>query len=264
MQQGSANLNVMIKAARKAGRSLLKDFGEVENLQTGIKAPRDFTQKAAAKAEEIIREDLSHARVNYGWKSAAGDVDGIDPTRNWIVTPLDGGTNFLHGTPHWAVSIALEHKGEIASAVTYDPLRDELFWAEKGTGAWLDGRTRLRVAGRVALIDSLFATNLPAANEKYLPAAIKDLAKLLPASAGVRQSGVPSLDLCHVAAGRLDGFWQRGMNLWDYATGVLILREAGGFVEPLRSGQTLLEDGHVVGGSSGIFEKFAGTVRADG
>lgn len=263
MQQGSANLNVMIKAARKAGRSLLKDFGEVENLQTGLKAPRDFAQKAAAKSDEIIREDLTHARANYGWKAATGDTAGIDPTRNWVITPLDGMTNYLHGMPHWAVSIALEHKGEIATAVTYDPLRDELFWAEKGTGAWLDGRTRLRVAGRIAIVDCLFATNLPAATEKYLPAAIKDIARLLPATAGVRQSGVPSLDLCHVAAGRMDGFWQRGMNIWDFATGSLILKEAGGFVEALRKDQVLMEDGHLIGGSSAIFEKFAGIIRAE-
>ncbi|CTQ49736.1 inositol monophosphatase family protein [Jannaschia donghaensis] len=261
MQQGSANLNVMTKAARKAGRSLLKDFGEVENLQTGLKAPRDFVTKAAASADEIIREDLSHARPNYGWKAASGESEGTDPTRHWVITPLDGTANFLHGMPHWAVSIALQHKGDIVSAVTYDPLRDELFWAEKGTGAWLDGRTRLRVAGRISLIDCLFATNVPAANEKYLPAAIKDLAQLMPVTAGVRQSGVPSLDMCHVAAGRLDGFWQRGLNLWDLATGTLVLREAGGFVEPLRPGQTLLTHGHVVAASSAIFDRFAGTLR---
>lgn len=262
MQQGSANLNVMMKAARKAGRSLLKDFGEVENLQTGLKPPQDFARKAAAQSAEIISADLEHARPNYGFLSAAGDVDGTDPTRSWIVTPLDGVTNYLHGTPHWAVSIALRHKGEIASAVTYDPLRDELFWAEKGTGAWLDGRTRLRVAGRVNLIDCTFATGLPAANEKYLPAALKDLARLLPVTAGVRQSGVASLDLAHVAAGRMDGFWQRGLKPWDVATGILIMREAGGFAEPIRKGQVMLEDGHVVAGSSGAFEKFASIIRS--
>lgn len=261
MQQGSANLNVMIKAARKAGRSLLKDFGEVENLQIGLKPPRDFVQRAAAKSDEILREDLAHARANYGWLSATGEVDGTDPTRHWILTPLDGATNYLHGLPHWAVSIALRHKGEIASAVTYDPLRDELFWAEKGTGAWLDGRTRLRVTGRVGLIDCTFATNLPAANEKYLPAAIRDLGQLLPVCAGVRQSGVASLDLAHVAAGRMDGFWQRGLKPWDFATGILILREAGGFVEPMRDGQSMMEDGHVVAGASGVFEKFAKIIR---
>ncbi|WP_179378565.1 inositol monophosphatase family protein [Jannaschia marina] len=263
MQQGSANLNVMIKAARKAGRSLLKDFGEVENLQTGVKQPRDFTTRAAAKAEEILRDDLAHARENYGWLSAAGEEEGTDPTRHWVITPLDGAANFLHGIPHWAVSIALRHKGQIATAVTYDPLRDELFWAEKGTGAWLDGRTRLRVSGRIALVDCVFATNLPAAGGKYLPAAIKDIAQLMPAVAGLRQSGVASLDLAHIAAGRMDGFWQRGLKPWEFATGILIVREAGGFVEPMRPAQTMMEEGHVLAGSGAIFEKFAGVIRAE-
>ena len=263
MQQGSANLNVMTKAVRKAGRSLLKDFGEVENLQTGPKAPRDFAVKAAARADEILREELTHARPNYGWTAAAGVEPGTDPTRSWVLTPLDGIANYLHGTPHWAVSVALRHKGEIVSGVTYDPLRDELFWAERGTGAWLDGRTRLRVSGRIALIDCLFATSLPAANEKYLPAAIKDIARLLPVCAGVRQSGVTALDMCHVAAGRLDGVWRRGMDLWEFAAGTLILREAGGFVEPMREGQVMADDGHVVGASSSAFDKLASILRAE-
>ncbi len=261
MQQGSANLNVMIKAARKAGRSLLKDFGEVENLQTGVKPPQDFTRRAAVQSGEIIADELTHARPNYGMLTADGDAPGTDPTRSWIVTPLDGMVNYQHGTPHWAVCIALRHKGEVASSVIYDPLRDELFWAEKGTGAWLDGRTRLRVAGRTALIDCSFATNLPAASQKYLPAALKDLGRLLPVVAGVRQSGVPALDLAHVAAGRMDGFWQRGLQPWEFAAGILMMREAGGFAEPMRKDQTLLEDGHVVAGSANVFDKFAAIVR---
>tara|TARA_R110000850_G_scaffold26367_17_gene75641 strand:+ start:1110 stop:1931 length:822 start_codon:yes stop_codon:yes gene_type:complete len=260
--QGSANLNVMIKTARKAGRALLKDFGEVEALQVSANGPRDFTNKAVAKSEDILRADLENARPNYGFQALSCSVEGTDPTRRWIITPLDGSMNYLHGIPHWAVSIALEHKGEVVSAVTYDPLRDELFWAEKGTGAWLDGRTRLRVSGRIALVECIFATGLPAAAEKYLPAAIKDLVQLLPVCAGVRQSGVPSLDLAHVAAGRFDGFWQRGMKPWEFATGILILREAGGFAEPIRDTQTMLQDGHVIGGSSAIFEKFSKIIRS--
>ena len=145
--QGSANLNVMIKAARKAGRSLLKDFREVENLQVSLKGPGDFVSRADRAAEEILREELMGARPNYGFLGEeGGEIAGTDPTRRWIVDPLDGTTNYLHGLPHWAVSIALEHKGEVVSAVVYDPSRDELFFAEKGAGAWLNDSQRLRVS----------------------------------------------------------------------------------------------------------------------
>ncbi|CTQ33667.1 inositol monophosphatase family protein [Jannaschia rubra] len=260
--QGSANLNVMIKAARKAGRSLVKDFGEVENLQVSSKGPGDFVSRADRKAEEIIREELTEARPNYGWLAEESEpVEGKDPTRRWIVDPLDGTTNFLHGMPHWAVSIALEHKGEVTSAVVYDPVKDELFWAEKGTGAWLDGRVRLRVSGRTSMIETVHATGLPFAGNKYLPAALRDLGRILPVCAGVRRWGAASLDLAYVAAGRYDGYWERGLKPWDIAAGILLVREAGGFCEPIREGQTLLEDGHVVAGSSAIFEKFAKIIR---
>lgn len=261
--QGSANLNVMTKTVRKAGRALLKDFGEVEALQTGAKGPVEFARKAAERSEEILREELAGARPNYGFESPTGTDDGTDPTRRWLLSPLDGMTNYLHGSPAWAVSIALIHKEAVASAVIYDPLKDELFVAEKGTGAWLDGRTRLRVSGRISLIETLFATGLPAANAPYLPAALKDLGQMMPVVAGLRQSGVPALDLAHVAAGRLDGFWQRGMKAYDFAAGTLILREAGGFAEPIRPAQTLLEDGHLIAGSSAIFDKLAGLIRRD-
>lgn len=209
--QGSANLNVMIKAARKAGRGLNKDFGEIENLQVSVKAPKDFAARAESASADTIREALAEARPTYGVLcDGAAEVEGKDPTRRWIIDPLDGMTNYLHGLPHWAVSIALEHKGQITSAVIYDPAKDELFWAEKGSGAWLDGRQRLRVSGRSALIEGTFATGLPTAGSRYLPAAIKDLAQLAPACTGVRQFGAAALDLAYVAGGRIDGYWNRG------------------------------------------------------
>jgi myo-inositol-1(or 4)-monophosphatase len=150
--QGSANLNLMIKAARKAGRSLVKDFREVENLQVSTKGPGDFVTKADREAERLIKEELLGGRPTYGWLGEeTGGAAGADPTRRWIVDPLDGTTNFLHGMPHWAVSIALEHKGEIVSAVVYDPAKDEMFWAEKGAGAWLNDNRRLRVSDRRAV-----------------------------------------------------------------------------------------------------------------
>ena len=213
--QGSANLNLMIKAARKAGRSLVKDFREVENLQVSSKGPGDFVSKADIEAERIIKEDLMGGRPTYGWLGEeTGLTEGADPTRRWIVDPLDGTTNFLHGLPHWAISIALEHKGEIVSGVIYDAAKDELYWAEKGSGAWMNDR-RLRVSGRRAMVDGVFATGIPFGAKRSLPASLGDLARLLPACAGVRRWGAAALDFAYVAAGRYDGFWERELQPWE-------------------------------------------------
>ena len=204
----------------KAARSLVKDFREVENLQVGRKGPGDFVTKADRAAEEIIRDELTEARPNYGWLGEeTGAADGKDPTRRWIVDPLDGTTNYLHGMPHWAVSIALEHKGEVVAGVVFDAAKDEMFLAEKGAGAWLNGNQRLRVSGRTALIETVHATGVPWAGSKYLPAALKDIGRLMPVCAGLRRWGVASLDLAYVAAGRFDGFWERGLHPWDIAAG---------------------------------------------
>jgi len=259
---GSANLNVMIKAARKAGRGLLKDFTEVENLQVSAKGPGDFVSRADRRAEEVIREELLLARPGYGFLGEEGaEIEGEDPTRRWIVDPLDGTTNFLHGLPHWAVSIALEHKGQIVSGVIFDPVKDELFWAEKGEGAWLN-ESRLRVSGRTKMIESIFATGLPFAGRADLPETIRDLGRLLPACAGVRRFGAASLDLAYVAAGRYDGFWERRLKPWDMAAGLVIVREAGGFVEPLREGGNILADGEVICANEPIFAPFSKVIRA--
>ncbi|WP_224826520.1 inositol monophosphatase family protein [Cognatishimia sp. MH4019] len=259
--QGSANLNVMMKAARKAGRSLAKDFREVENLQVSMKGAGDFVSRADLAAEEIIKTDLMEARPTYGWMAEeGGEIEGKDPTRRWIVDPLDGTTNYLHGLPHWAVSIALEHKGEIISGVVYDPSKDELFWAEKGQGAWMN-ESRLRVSGRHKLIESIFATGLPFAGRADLPETLQELARLLPATAGVRRFGAASLDLAYVAAGRYDGFWERRLQSWDLAAGSLIVREAGGLVEPLTPGKNIVEDGEIIAANEPIFETFAKVIR---
>ncbi len=259
--QGSANLNVMIKAARAAGRSLVKDFQEVENLQVSMKGAGDFVSRADIAAEEIIREQLMEARPNYGWLAEeGGETAGKDPTRRWIVDPLDGTTNFLHGLPHWAISIALEHKGEVIAGVIFDAAKDEMFFAEKGEGAWLN-QTRLRVSGRHRMIESVFATGLPFGGRSDLPATLQDLARIMPACAGVRRWGSAALDLAYVAAGRYEGYWERRLNAWDLAAGVVILREAGGLVEPLTPGGNILEDGEVIGANEAIFEKFSGVIR---
>ncbi|MEE9429233.1 MAG: inositol monophosphatase family protein [Paracoccaceae bacterium] len=259
--QGSANLNLMIKAARLAGRSLSKDFREVENLQVSMKGAGDFVSKADIAAEEIIREELMGARKNYGWVGEESEpVQGEDPTRRWIVDPLDGTTNFLHGMPHWAVSIALEFKGEIVAGVIYDPCKDEMFTAEKGQGAYLN-ESRIRVSARSRMIESVFATGVPFAGRPGLPEHLQDVARLMPGCAGLRRWGAAALDLAFVAAGRYDGFWERGLHSWDIAAGILIAREAGALVEPIKSGDDLLEDGEVICAAEPIFDQFAKVIR---
>lgn len=261
--QGSANLNLMIKAARKAGKSLVKDFREVENLQVSAKGPGDFVTKADREAERLIKDDLLGARPTYGWLGEeTGVTEGVDPTRRWIVDPLDGTTNFLHGMPHWAVSIALEHKGEIVSAVVFDAAKDELFWAEKGSGAWMNDR-RLRVSGRRNLHEAVFATGVPFGAKKTMPAMLGDLARLMPACAGMRRWGAASLDLAYVAAGRFDGYWERELQAWDIAAGLLIVKEAGGLVSAIRDGDDILEKGAIICGNEQIFDAFRKVIRND-
>lgn len=258
---GSANLNVMMKVARKAGRALLKDFTEVENLQVSTKGPGDFVSRADKQAEATIKEDLLYARPTYGFLGEEGaEIEGDDPTRRWIVDPLDGTTNFLHGLPHWAVSIALEHKGQIVAGVVYDPVKDEMFWAEKGGGAWLN-ESRMRVSSRHRLIDSIFATGIPFAGRADLPVTLQDLARIMPACAGVRRFGAASLDLAYVAAGRYEGFWERKLKVWDLAAGLIIAREAGAIVEPLTKGGDILEDGEVICSNEPIFDAFSKVIR---
>ncbi|CUJ91526.1 Inositol-1-monophosphatase [Shimia thalassica] len=259
---GSANLNIMIKAARKTARSLIKDFQEVENLQVSMKGAGDFVSRADLRAEEILKEELMTARPTYGWLAEEGGEEaGKDPTRRWIVDPLDGTTNFLHGLPHWAISIALEHKGEVVAGVIYDAAKDELFWAEKGEGAWLNDSKRLRVSNRNRMIESIFATGLPFGGRSDLPATLKDMARLLPATAGVRRFGAASLDMAYVAAGRYEGFWERRLKSWDVAAGIIIVKEAGGFVQPLNPEGDILEDGDVICSNEPIFDQFSKVIR---
>jgi myo-inositol-1(or 4)-monophosphatase len=258
---GSANLNVMMKTARKAGRALLKDFSEVEQLQVSSKGPGDFVSRADKMAENTIREALREARPTYGFLGEEdGGIDGEDPTRRWIVDPLDGTTNFLHGLPHWAVSIALEHKGHIVAGVVYDPVKDEMFYAEKGLGAFVN-ESRLRVSGRSKMIESIFATGVPFAGKRTLPTTLQDLARLMPECAGVRRFGAAALDLAYVAAGRFEGYWERELHSWDIAAGILIVTEAGGFVAPIREGDKVLETGALIASNSEIFDKFARIIR---
>ena len=259
--QGSANLNLMIKAARKAGRSLVKDFREVENLQVSSKGPGDFVSKADMESERIIKEELMNGRPTYGWLGEeTGATEGADPTRRWLVDPLDGTTNFLHGLPHWAISIGLEHKGEIVSGVIFDAAKDELYWAEKGAGAWMNDR-RLRVSGRRSMVEGLFATGIPFGAKSTLPASVADLARLMPVCAGVRRWGAAALDLAYVAAGRYDGYWERELNAWDIAAGIVLVREAGGTVEAVREGNDILASGSILCANDGLWGPFSKAIR---
>ena len=262
MNQASANLNLMIKAARRASRGLLRDFGEIENLQVSSKAAGDFVSKADIKAEEIIYEELHEARPNYGWLGEESEEKkGRDPTRRWIVDPLDGTSNFLHGIPHWAISIGLEYKKEIIAGVIYDPIKDEMFTAEKGQGAWLNDR-RLRVSDRTNMLEMLFATGMPFGTKEGLQITLEELEKLMPKCAGVRRHGAAALDLAYVAAGRLDGYWERGLKAWDIAAGLLIAKEAGalieGFAGPL---EFPLLSGSLICANNLIFKNFAQLLR---
>ncbi len=234
MSNQAANIELMTQAARAAGRRLMRDFLEVENLQVSRKGPSDFVSKADIEAEKIIRDLLTEARPNYGWLGEEGGAEeGKDPTRRWIVDPLDGTTNFLHGLPHWCVSIALEQKGEIVAAVIFDPVKSELFRAEKGGGAWMNDK-RIRVSGRTHFEEMIFATGIPFNAKGNIGRTMRELGRILPECAGIRRMGAAALDLAYVAAGRFDGYWEDMINAWDIAAGVLIVREAGGFAHSYR------------------------------
>jgi myo-inositol-1(or 4)-monophosphatase len=245
MPRTSALLTVMIAAARKAGRGLARDFGEVEQLQVSKKGPADFVSAADLRAEKILFEELSKARPGYGFlMEERGAVSGTDKTHRWLVDPLDGTLNFLHGLPHFAISIALEREGAIVAGVVYDVVKDELFWAEKGAGAYLQDR-RLRVAARGDMHAAIIATGIPFHGAKGHDRALSELSRVAPAVAGVRRWGAASLDLAYVAAGRFDGFWERNLEPWDVAAGAILVREAGGFAKEIDGGD-FLETGAIV------------------
>lgn len=242
----SANINVMDQAARKAARHLIRDFGEVEQLQVSIKGPGDFVSAADRKAEKILREELSRARPNFGFLlEESGEIPGRDGHR-WIIDPLDGTTNFLHGIPHFAISIGLEWRGELIAGLVYDPIKDETFVAEKGAGAFLNER-RLRVSRRNEFSRAMIGTGLPVLNwpgrEKGFATQLERVSDKV---AGLRRLGTASLDLAYVAAGRFDGFWEYGLKPWDVAAGIILVREAGGMVNHLEGEQPWSEPGTIV------------------
>jgi myo-inositol-1(or 4)-monophosphatase len=239
-------LNVMLAAARKAGRALIRDFGEVEQLQVSRKGPADFVSVADEKAERIVRQELQKARPAYGlMMEEGGVVQGADTSHVWIVDPLDGTTNFLHGIPHFAISLALERNAEIVCAVVFNPATDEAFVAEKGAGAFLNGR-RLRVAARRELRDCLVATGIPYHGRPGHKEFLGSLEAVMGEVAGLRRFGCASLDLAWVAAGRYDAFFERGLDPWDIAAGLLLVQEAGGLTSDLRGRNRMLKTGEVL------------------
>ncbi len=242
MATRSAVLNVMIRAADKASRGLKRDFGEVENLQVSRKGPGDFVSAADLKAERILREELRRARPDYGFlMDESGEIRGRDAAgRRWNVDPLDGTTNFLHGLPHFAISIALTEGDQPIAGIVYDPVKDDLFYAEKGVGAYLNDR-RIRVSGRARLDEALLATGIPFIGRSGKEPFLRELDSAMRETAGVRRWGAAALDLAYVAAGRFEGFWERDLSPWDVAAGLLLVREAGGYVTAIDASPVRLE-----------------------
>jgi myo-inositol-1(or 4)-monophosphatase len=245
----SALLNVMIKAARKAARALKRDFGEVENLQVSLKGPANFVTSADRRAEETLREELMHARPGYCFLGEeGGQREGPDKTHTWIVDPLDGTSNFLHGIPHFAISIALEREGTVVAGVIYNPANDDLFTAERGKGAFLNDR-RLRVAARKQLTEAVVVCGLPHHGRGDLALGLKEIGAVQDRVAGLRRFGAASLDLAWVAAGRFDAYWERNLGPWDIAAGLIMVREAGGYATDLDGGESPHQTGDVVAGN---------------
>ena len=251
----SALMNVMISAARKAGKSLTRDFGEVEHLQVSIKGPANFVSQADHKAEEIIYNELKKARPEYGFlMEERGAVPGPDKTHRWIVDPLDGTTNFLHSIPLFCTSIGLEREGALVAGVIYNPIADELFTAEKGKGAFLNDRRRLRVAARKTLDDCVVATGIPHRGRTGHKTFLKEIETVMLNVAGVRRTGSAALDIAWTAAGRFDAYWEHHIKPWDMAAGIVMVKEAGGTVTDLDGGNAMIESGGVIA-SNGTLHK---------
>jgi myo-inositol-1(or 4)-monophosphatase len=260
----SALINVMVKAARRAGRSLKRDLGEIEHLQVSLKGPANFVSLADKRAEEMLYEDLAKARPGYGFiGEEGGRREGSDKSHTWIVDPLDGTTNFLHGIPQFSISIALQRDGTLIAGVIYNPANDELYIAERGKGAFLNDQ-RLRVAGRRRLDECVIACGLPhigRGNHEQLRAEMTELQKRV---AGLRRFGAASLDMAFVAAGRLDGYWERNLQPWDIAAGQLMIRESGGIVSGIQGDDDPLQTGHVVCGNDYVHGELVKILKPQG
>ncbi|WP_370152419.1 inositol monophosphatase [Ferrovibrio sp.] len=248
----SALINAMANAARKAQRSLIRDFNEVENLQVSKKGPSDFVSAADRKAEKVLHQELAKLRPDFGFvMEEGGRIEAKDGKHYWIIDPLDGTTNFLHGIPHFAISIGVKREDDLIAGVILDVVRDEMFWAEKGGGAFLNDR-RLRVSARRQLPEALFATGIPFNGKPGHAPFLKEISSVMGEVAGIRRMGAAALDLAYVAAGRYDGFWEAGLSPWDIAAGIVIVREAGGLVTDLAGSDRMLETGGVIAANDAL------------
>ena len=252
----SSNLNLMIKATEKASKSVIRDFGEIEKLQISKKGPRDFVTKTDKHVEKILIEELSKYKKNYSFLTEeTGKIDNKDKENIWIIDPIDGTTNFLHGIPHFAICIALKSNGEITSGVIFDPIKDEMFFAEKGLGAFLNN-TRIRVSKQKKLTDSIIATGGPKFNSEQKNFILKEYLKVSNiVHAPIRKFGSAALDIANVACGRFDGFWQRELKYWDVAAGIIILKEAGGFIDFIDNNEKNLIKKNIIATNSNIHEE---------
>ncbi|WP_336488204.1 inositol monophosphatase family protein [Methylobacterium nigriterrae] len=254
-------MTVMVDAVRKAARGLKRDFGEVENLQVSRKGPGNFVSAADRKAEEVLRDALMRARPGYGLvMEEHGTIEGQDKSHTWHVDPLDGTTNFLHGIPHFAISVGLEREGQIVAGVVYDPIKDELFVAERGKGAYLNNR-RLRVSGRADMADALAAYGTPYLGRGNHPRLLREVAAVMAVTGGTRRQGSAALDLAYVACGRLDLYWERDLQTWDLAAGIILVREAGGFVTSADGAAEALATRSVACGNEALHRELVGILR---
>ena len=252
MKLSSANINVMVKTCRRAAKTLIRDFGEIENLQVSVKGPGDFVTSSDIKVEKIIIEELLKARPNYSILSEEAGKISNDESFKWIIDPIDGTSNFLHGIPHFAISIGLEHNKEIICGIIYDPIKDEMFTAEKGNGSYLNNQ-RMRVSSRSKLKDCLIVTGGLKRNQKERDLALKEYDKFSSSvDIPVRKMGSASLDMAYVAAGRFDGMWQRNLNYWDIAAGIILIKEAGGFVTDFNGNDAYIEKKTILATNSRI------------
>ena len=258
----SALMNVMTAAALKAGRGLKRDFGEIENLQVSVKGPGDFVTAADHKSERVLFEELAKARPGYGFiMEEGGTVEGTDKSHTWHVDPLDGTTNFLHGLPLFAISIGLEREGQIVAGVIYNPATDDMFYAEKGQGAYLNNH-RLRVAARRDFGEALVSCGIPPlANAAAHPRFKLELAAALARAGNLRRLGAAALDLGYVAAGRFDAYWERGIKSWDVAAGIVLVREAGGFVSDADGGDAMLTGRSICAGNELMHRQLIAILR---
>jgi myo-inositol-1(or 4)-monophosphatase len=251
----------MGNAALKAARGLVRDFGEVEHLQVSIKGAGEFVSTADLRAERTLKAELRKARPGYAMLFEESGLEaGSDPRHRWIVDPLDGTTNFLHGLPHFAISIALERDGEIVAGVIYEPIRDEMYWGEKGAGAFVNDR-RLRVSARRQLGHALIGTGIPFGVRANDRAYLATLAAVMGATSGVRRMGSAALDLAYVAAGRYDGYWEFGLQPWDLAAGILLVREAGGYVSDMAGAHNMMTSGDVLAANDHLHLPLAALIR---